>query len=128
MRYEFENHNPETVATIHTYSVDFMPYNLRHLGKVFPNRRDAIRYALSIPDPQDGTRCKILVCSFAYRVYYGDLECHYMEYPNKRDALRFARQQRKEHPGEAVSVGYYDVTVANDVCELYCPSIPDKFQ
>lgn len=128
MMYELENNNPGTVATIHTYSVDFMPYNLRHLGKVFPNKRDAIRYARSIPDPQDGTRCTILICSFAYRVYYGEQMCQYMEYPNKRDALRFARQQRKEHPGEEVNVGYYDVTCENDVVELACPSIPNEFQ
>lgn len=111
MKYNLKSYNESTPATIHTYSVELAPYDFDNAGKVFKSKRNAVRYARSLLD-HDGVSCDIVLCSFSYIVFHDDGA---NEFSNKRDALRFARNLRKINPANDIDIGFYDVTVENDI-------------
>jgi len=106
------DYNPGSCATIRRYSVEISPSRDGVNPAPFTRKTDALRFAHSVPDLDDVSVCEIVVCKFAYIVFHS---AGAKEFSNKRAALRFARSLRKENHDDDVSVGFYDVTVENDI-------------
>ena len=112
MFYTIENYNANTCATIHGYSVEFEPFPHYTENKVFSNKKDAVAYAKNAEQQDEKELCKIVVCSFSYIIF---TENGAEEFPSKIQAMRRARQIKKENSAVPVSVGFYDVTVDGDI-------------